>query len=277
MNLLQGANTALLAGILGVLSAPYLTSDETPPSKEQDAPVAQEQATSTVDEDLQRIMTQTIRNVFKFPAAVEFEIANFQYAGVYGQEGFNLEQDKEEYQVAEMCGFYSAPNGLGLHGPKERFIISTGLMPEEKTLGGYAYFFNDGKLKELRMNSKYPFSGDSEEFEKNWERLCGDVGSIDMGAFSDYTIDSVAHSAVYMQETIKELAASPGFVDGVNQCHSEGNDFNKCFDLQYCSLDKSQDSEYCQPIIEACSPEDTAATCIEKAEPAMEARRKKSS
>lgn len=270
MKAIQVINSVLLAGILAVLmfSSGFFNQAKHADGRKfqtSSAELSKKTAQSVEDEQLQRILLHPLRQVFKFPESLKFKNVHFNRKYLYTENGFTLSNKDEDDQVIEMCGFYSAQNAMGVHGKYEKFVIIAGLSPSDKAIGGKVYFENDYEIQYLMsLDGRYPFDADRNEFDDNWERLCGDYESLDMGVFDGYKFDFAGEAPIYTEKSIVQYSKNKPFVEEVNTCLSNDYELNSCFNVASCNISEGKSSDYCKVMLDTCLEKDNPEQCNAK-------------
>lgn len=215
--------------------------------------------------DLRRIMEQPLRAVFKFPESVKFRDVQFRYTPILETAGAQIGDLSQELEFAEMCGLYAAKNGLGAYGRFEPFYTRIAADNTQKALTGMAMFETDGELRKLlSLDTNLTLDGDSDEFEKHWDRLCGSLDSLNLGSFAGYEIGYGAFGISSVAAHIDQITDNSEFRAYLAQCKQDEFPLGSCLWTFSCLSYGTGDPEACQPMREMCTTSDSAKKCNKK-------------
>lgn len=215
--------------------------------------------------DMRRLMEEPLRNAFKFPESVKFQSVTFRYTPVLQAAGLEVSDIGQELEFAEMCGLYTAKNGLGAYGQLEPFYAQVAVDNREKAITGEVMFESDAEVRVLsNLDSKVALDGNPEAFKGHWKRLCGDADTMNLGMFQGYEVGYGAYGVADVAVNLDQFTSEPSFRAYLSQCTQDQHPLSSCLWYFNCFSSAGSDNEYCQVARKICSPDDTAKQCEAK-------------
>jgi len=218
--------------------------------------------------DIQLIMKDSLRKVFKIPGGVKFKNVKFKYKKIFESAGIVLSEPTQEKELVQMCGYFSAQNELGINSLFQPFFIQIGINNKKKGLSGDVLYKFDNKYKKLiSMNSKFSMDSSKEEFEVLWNKLCGNLDEQYLGVLSGYKFgyDAIGYSE--LDKKLQQLSHHKFALSYFSVCNKAEENIHGCLFLAQCKIKNisSELTKKCQLVNELCD-QDPAKVCFYKIE-----------
>ena len=215
--------------------------------------------------DMRMIMEHPIRHVFKFPNEVQFKDVQFSYRSMLAELGVKG-KESDLYEFAEMCGFYSATNAVGISGKYEKFYASLYIDNKDRNLDGEIWLVAEGEFKYSRaLDDTYLLSTDEDKFNLKWKPMCEGLEKSHMGLFSTYDYDLNASINVQSITEFSEELDSPELKKHFGACIDRKFNFETCFTSALCSSDKDYGDSCVEPL-NLCAGDMNSELCWRKIE-----------
>ena len=214
---------------MDVTSTTNIANNEGASSKEipNDAQVSNN--TEKRIDDITNIAKYKLSQMYKFPDDIKFEVKNSSYIPFFSSKGFQLPNMNAEIEFAEMCGFFSARNAMGVYGKKELFYSKIVINNFTKDIEGYIIFSTDDAVVESdNFNYDLFKPSDKDKLDLYWSKLC--QNSIDeyKGTYLEYNYSNFDNFDEVLFNQSPLVVDDQNFVNNINNCITNNTPLENC-------------------------------------------------